>query len=59
MDPGRVSTEEEDRLDDTNLEVHPSLTFEESEVVYLGVNFPDPIIEEDNNDQPDPNNNPW
>lgn len=59
MDPGHVSMEEEDWLDNTNLEVHPSLTFEESEVIFLDVYVPDPIVEEDNNVQPDPNNNPW
>lgn len=70
MADARVSVEEEgDTLEETNIEVHPSLAFEEDEVEYMGVFIdeaevddmgdfvPDPIIEEEDDVQPDPDIN--
>lgn len=72
MADARVSVEEEgDTLEETNIEVHPSLAFEEDEVEYMGVYIPDdeaevddmgdfipdPIIEEEDDVQPDPDIN--
>lgn len=60
MDPERpCMEEEEDTLDDTNIELHPSYVFEEHEVIYMDVFVPDAIAEEDNDVQADPNINPW
>lgn len=58
MDAEDMCMEEEENLDNTNIELHPSLTFDDDEVLYLDVVLPDPIVE-DNNVQPDPNVNPW
>lgn len=47
---------DDDNLDNTNIELHPSLTFNADEVLYLGVNIPGT---EDDNVDPDPGVNPW
>jgi hypothetical protein len=57
MDHAHVSMEEEgDTLEDTNIELHPSLTFDGAEVEYMDV-----YIEEEDNVQPEEEDNvqPW
>jgi hypothetical protein len=48
--------EEGDTLEDTNIELHPSLTFDGAEVEYMDV-----YIEEEDNVQPEEEDNvqPW
>jgi len=57
MDDAHVSMEEEGvTLEDTNIELHPAYTFDNTEVEYMGV-----YIEEEDNVQPEEDDNvqPW